>query len=238
VTEVGLVVTTFNRPGYLARMLESLRRSELTAVSLAIVDDGSTRARTRRLVEDFDVPGVEVSRIFRSRKPRNPLLHVPVIRRRLFKNRHFTVHEALREGWDHLLRIHPGVRALVNLDADVLVHPCWLPRLRELFERERSRRGPLILTGFDAPRHAVIEEHRDFVRKETVGGINLMFCPELYRELVRPSLELYWDDSLSRASRARGVPLLCCRPSVIQHIGARGQFSRPDTYDRARSFEG
>lgn len=210
----GLVVTTFDRPEVLERSLASLGASALEGAVLAIVDDASADPRTRRLIDGFAPPGVPVFRVYKQER------------------RGFGVHESLRIGWD-LLRGECGCARLANLDGDTLVKPDWLARLGSLFERERARRGPLIATGFHAGSHGVLEEGPDLRVKASVGGINLYFDAALYDEVVRPNLrwdpvrEVGWDWHVVGAMRARGLPLLCTRPSVVQHIGLVGRFSGP-----------
>lgn len=233
---LGVLIPTFNRPGYLAKTFRDLERSKLADAALMIVDDGSTSRRTRRMVREFDLPGSPVHRSYRSRKPLAAALSSLPLGRLIDKTRYFTVHQALREGFDALLSTYPSIRLLVNVDSDVRMSPCWLRSLRRLFEQERTARGPLIVTAFNSASHPVREVHPDHVVKESIGGLNMMFDVTLYHELVRPALTLHWDWNVVAAMRERRYPLLCTRPSRLQHIGARGVFSSYLELDTAPDF--
>jgi hypothetical protein len=161
---------------------------------------------------------------------------VPVVGRFYRDLSTFTVHEALRDGYDALLAAAPELKLLVNIDSDVRLRRDWLTTLRALFQRERPRRGPVIVTGFHAPNHPIVEVHDDHVVKASVGGVNLLFDVETYREVVRPQLALHWDWHVTAEMVRRGFPMLCTRPSVVQHGGRRGRFSRPRRYDHADDF--
>lgn len=221
---VGVVVTVRDRPEYFGPMLEHLAHSALDRAIVAVVDDASRSAQVRHLCASWTPPGV------------------PVVGIRRTVRRLFSVDEALRDGWD-LLADEYGCTTLCNIDADTIMKPDWLERLVGVFMRERPRRGPLILTGFNSGAHADILEHgKDLVRKRTIGGVNMCFDVELYRTLVRhhlrydPSTQVGWDWHVVNAMLERDYPLLCLRPSVIQHVGAHGQFSRPEQYDVAIDY--
>jgi len=221
--DIGLVITTWNRPLYLRRTLEHLAHSVLTNTIVAIVDDASSSAETRQLVRDLSLGATPVVKVFRLRR------------------RGYAVHEALRDGWD-LLAHEYGCRLLANVDPDTIMKPDWLQRLVEVCDRESARQGPLIITGFNSREHDTIREAGDYCVKSSIGGLNMLFDAALYRDVVRPSLqyepmsEVGWDWYVVASMRARGYPFLCLRPSVVQHIGEVGRFSRPERHDVADDY--
>jgi glycosyltransferase involved in cell wall biosynthesis len=222
--DIGLVITTYDRPAYVRATFEQVASSELENTIVAVVDDGSSDAETLRMVRNARFGAVPVVRIFRR------------------GHRGFAVHECLRLGWDILARDY-GCLYLTNLDSDAIVRPQWLDRVAKLFRAEREHRGPLIATGFNATAHEVIAVEDDYYVKRSIGGQNMFFDASLYRDVVRPNL-IYdptrqggWDQYVVRAMRERGYPFVCTRPSVIQHIGKIGQFSNPRAgFDTAADF--
>lgn len=221
---IGLVVTTWNRPWYAWRTLRCLRRSlEGSNVAVAVVDDASTSRATRAAIRQFARSGLPVATLLKR------------------KHRGFDVHNSLKMGWDYLRREH-GCEYLVNVDADVLSKPGWLDTLQCLFRREHASRGPLLLTGFNAHSHPVLEQHEDYCVKQSLGGMNTFFDIALYDELVRPNLVFDrennwgWDWYVVKALREAGYPMLCSTPSVLQHIGRIGQWSRWRHYDKALDY--
>ncbi len=262
VSEVGLVISSRNRADYLAVTLADLRASELPNTTVMLVDDGSTQPAARDLIRSFEIPGCVVRTMFRpaarwsgvqwllenwlwSRRPlrwpiakgRRLLKALPVVGVLFDNARFFTVHFALREGIDQLLALDPSINTIVILDADMRMNPQWLVRLRALFVRERARRGPLIASSFHVAKHTVIEEFPDYRVKASLGGCCLMFDVALYHEVVRPNLQWDWDWLVVDRMRALGYPMICTRPSGVQHIGLRGFYAHPDQVDHARDFE-
>ena len=221
--EVAVVMAVWNRPQYLRRCLDALTRSDLRGAVLILVDDRSDDRDTRRMFEECG----------------SVMGGAPVVRVRKTDEALRGVHASLRIGWDLALERF-GSRLLCSLDADALVKPQWLVEELSLFRRERRRQGQLVLTGFNAVvSHPVVEWERapDFVVKHSCGGINILFDSALYRVAVRSCLVMYWDDLLMLVLRALGVPMLCSRPSLVQHIGRRGMFSgRGRGYDQAADF--
>ena len=221
--DIGLVIATYNRPGYLRRTLEHLGHSLLGNTIVAIIDDASSSAETRQLIRDLSLGPTPIVKMFRTRR------------------RGYAVDEALRDAWDVLANEY-GCRLLANVDPDTIMKPDWLQRLVEVFYRERARQGPLIITGFNSRQHGTIAEAGDFCVKASIGGLNMLFDAGLYHEVVRPNLqyeprsEVGWDWYVVAAMRARGYPFLSLRPSMVQHIGEVGRFSRPESHDVADDY--
>lgn len=212
--KVGLVLTTFNRPELLRATLSSLGRTELpSGTVMAIVDGGSSEQTTRQLIWDFALDTVPVHKVFRP------------------ANHRFGVHESLRIGWD-LLHDRYGLDYFANIHSDIIFRHEWLVRLLELYQRERSEHDGLMVTGFHTTRHPTRALYEDCYLKESCGGIQTLFDAELYQNVVRPNLayseqdEWGWDWRVVAELKRLGYPILCARPSVIQHIGMFGQFSK------------
>ena len=212
--KLGLVLATFNRPELLRATLTSLCQTDLpSGTVMAIVDGGSSEQATRQLIWDFALDTVPVHKVFRP------------------ANHGFGVHESLRIGWD-LLHERYGLNYFANIHSDVIFRHEWLVRSMDLYQRERPQHAGLLVTGFHTPRHPVKALYEDCYRKESCGGIHTLFDAELYHNVVRPNLayseqdEWGWDWRVVAELKRQGYPILCTRPSVIQHIGMFGQFSK------------
>lgn len=214
----GLVITTWNRPEYLAPCLESLSRSRLENTVIVVVDDASDDDRTLELIRSFS-PGV-------------PLI-------RIFKKKRTSMHVGLDIGWCLLRNL--GCRYLCNLDADALVRTDWLTTLRTLFESLPYRRDATLLSGFnrsDPP--CVLEEHENYLRKYRMGGINYFFTPGFYARIRFLMFNSNWDSHIQYwcgTQHADRYHMVCCRPSVVQHIGRFGLNANESGYfDTADDF--
>jgi glycosyltransferase involved in cell wall biosynthesis len=207
--QIGLVITTYNRPHYLRRCLMALRRSILHEVIILIVDDGSNNEETSEFIHSFSIPDVPVLKAFRIQK------------------NGCRMYESLSYGWG-LLHNNFNCTYLCNLDADTIVKKHWLAELRNIYESERQKKGPFIITGFNATSHPVISHAEKYYIKKSMGGINLFFDQQIYSEIVLSRLtDIYWDWNVVKAMKDHKYPLLCTRPSVIQHIGKEGLWSNP-----------
>lgn len=242
--EVGLVITTYNRPRYLARTLRSLAAGSLEKTALVIIDDGSQSRRTLDLIRGFSLPGVPITKVFRKRRVRSfNDVGFPVALRFRKRAQGFGVHDCLRIGWRYLLD-HTPYRYLANLDSDTLVRPWWLSEILRLHREQRDRRGPIIVTGYNSCKHLIRQDLGDHYVKESIGGVNMLFEADLFDSLIEPNLryeeplQIGWDWLLVRAAERKGYPLLCAKPSVIQHIGRIGRFSFFVQFDQALDFNG
>lgn len=100
--QIGLVMTTYNRPDYLERCLHSLAQSRLSQTLLLMVDDGSDDERTLEMIHAFNPSSFPVLKAFRRQKEG------------------CAMYENLRYGWE-LLREQYNCAYLSNLDPDTIV---------------------------------------------------------------------------------------------------------------------
>ena len=205
--EIGLVITTFNRPAYLHRTLSALGKSRLDDTLVLLVDDCSDDPHTTQLIDAFSLAGTAV--IKAERKSRGEC----------------AIHENLTFGWDLLLK-HFQCRYLTNLDSDAVVQADWLVQLKQLSEQAESKDA--LITGFNAYQHNTLKEQDTHYEKESIGGINFFFSRSMYQDTIRPALvDLQWDHHVVETLQKTDRKILCTKPSVVQHIGRNGIWSGP-----------
>ena len=205
--DVGLVILAFDRPRELRWMLRSLAASELGNTVIAIVDDTSTDPETLALIRDFD-PGV------------------PVVRLRRLIRRQGRAGFNLLVTWSLLLE-NLDCDFLSMLDSDVLVKHDWLQRLRALHAEMEKRHPMFILSGFHGVYHSnLVQQHQNYRRVDSIGGVSLFFRRQLYSQLVREALyNCNHDLALNILCRKRGIPIFTTKPSRVQHVGLLGRTS-------------
>jgi hypothetical protein len=156
----------------------------------------------------------------------------------ILKREHGHMFDSLRVGWDLLTR-QLGCTYLCCLDSDTIVVPRWMEALRQLHQEARGwAPNPFtIVTGFNARPHPILADHATYRLKQSVGGINLFFHANAY-PVLRPALtHVDWDHEIvDRIRRLQGT-LICTRPSVVQHCGRAGLWSRVTAFDVAHDFE-
>lgn len=214
----GVVITSWNRPQYLRACLHSLARSALQDAVVILVDDASDDPASQRILADFDLP--------------TPLI-------KLVKTRRTNMHVSLDIGW--CLAQSLGCRYLCNLDADAIVRRDWLHTLRGLFESLPYDPDTVVLSGFNRSNSpCILEVHDRYLRKYRMGGINYFFTPAWFNTVRFLLFNENWDSHIQYycgALHARRFRLLCCKPSVVQHLGEQGFNSGVNSpFDQADDF--
>ncbi len=190
--KIGIIITVFNRWEFFRKTLISLNESILPDSSVYLVDDGSTDYASR-LVEYY-------------------YLKHPVVR--IIQNKNMGQACALKTGFDAASR--DGCNILVNLDSDTLVKMDWLNKLLSLYRKYPDT----IISGFNTLNHPIYQTASSFYKKESIGGINMLFNERIYSSVVRPHLnDNRWDWEVCRDMKRRGLQFIVSRPSVVQHIG-------------------
>jgi glycosyltransferase involved in cell wall biosynthesis len=107
---LGLLITTFNRPEYLRECLESLKRADIEGTEIIVVDDCSTDLETKKLLNEC---GYNV----------------------IFKAKNSGICDSLIIGFDYL--VSKGCDTLMNLDGDAQVRNDFIERILELPDTRR-----------------------------------------------------------------------------------------------------
>lgn len=218
--KLGILICSYNRPQYLRQCLESIERADLSQVeTIVIIDDASTDPKTHALIDEFEVKGVQVIKVFSkiNRSIKGSLLY----------------------GFDLLFKDHDVV---TNLDGDAIVANNFIEVLLKL---HNTFQGDCIVSGFNTTvknRNPILTEMKTYFLKKYVSGINILVNKNIYEKYVRPSLqkEGNWDFNTSLASEADGKPVVVAKPSVVQHIGieesSMGHISGSEPPDVATDF--
>lgn len=220
--KIGLVITTFNRPVELAQCLQSLQQCDLPEdLHIILMDDASTDTETKMLFGNFQIEGAVITKA--------TSMHNRGIR------------EQLKHGIDLLFRI--GCDIVINLDSDAIVKPDFFTKLIDL----KTRFPYHIITGFNSinknkngsERHPVINKFAGYWLKSSVGGINMVFAKEQYEKYIRPALETVgnWDANTCIASMKDQLAIICCVPSVVQHLATKSSMGHAEEPDVACDFK-
>ena len=222
---IGIVISTFNRPEYLSQCFESIKMAEIPNDTLiVIVDDKSTDKETLKLIKEFNVPNCEVVKITNKKNS--------------------SIKFSLQVGFEYCF--NKECKYVMNLDGDAIVNNLFviqLINLKKLFPKH-------IVTGFNcntknndgSSRHKVLEDFGSCNFKKSVGGINMLLEKEQYDIYIKPVLINClknggnWDHKSCLKSFNDGYAVVCCAPSVVQHIGISSAMGhtvseQPDTAD-------
>lgn len=202
--KTALIITTYNRPEYLKRCLESLSQLNEKPDMIHLIDDGSTNQETIGLFWDFN-------------------LNLPGYNHAQFPDNK-GIKERLMFGFDMWFINRMDV--VINLDADAIVSPDFITRLKDL----KTRYPGHIVSGFNCnnPQNPIIYDGPDYVLRKHVNGINMCIDKRQYENIVLPALqsEGNWD-----FNSTHNLPIVISKPSVVQHIGmvsSMGHSVNPD----------
>lgn len=202
--KLGVLIATFNRPKYLRKCLESIKRAVMPeGTEILIVDDASTDEETKQLIHES-----------------GNLLMV--------KKKNGSIKESLLWGCDFLFDTMK-CDEVMNLDGDGIISRNGITEILKL----RSSYPDRIATGFHCTttnrngtkRHIIIREHDDCYERMSVGGINLCFDRFCYLKYLKPALEKSlqhggnFDHMTSIECFNAGKPIISVKRSVVQHIG-------------------
>jgi glycosyltransferase involved in cell wall biosynthesis len=213
--KIGLVITTYNRPEELRQCLESLRQCELPKnLLLVIVDDHSDEFETVELGGQFQLDGQAIF---------------------VRNDKNSGIKESVKRGCTFCWA--SGCDLIINLDGDAIVKPDFFTRLIDLHNRFPES----IVSGFNTTvqnRNPVISEHEDYILKKYVSGINMCFTKTQYERWLSPALrkEGNWDFNTSLSCVADNIPVVVCKPSVVQHIGINSTMGHTEEPDVAHDF--
>lgn len=188
----ALIITTYNRPEYLKRCLDSIRAMSELPDHILLMDDCSTDEQTIKLIKSFSLPRGEVGRSFGD------------------SNRGIAAQ--LKTAFIFVFGL--GFDLAINLDADAIVKPDFITRLKVL----KSRYPEHIVSGFncDNPRNPILYEGEDYVLRNHCNGINMCMDEKQFENIVLPALQSpgNWDYNSTHK-----LPIVISKPSVVQHTG-------------------
>lgn len=217
--KIGIVMATFGRPEILDECLSSLTKSNLKDTAIVIVDESGTKlhpsetSKTHKIIGDF-----------------NPA--VPVFK--IFKRKHGNMYDSIKTGIDYLVK--KGLKYFTILDSDTIVRPKWLENIQHIYHKIHGD-FPKIVTGFNTAHHPTSYTHKDYCLKSSIGGINMFFNNDTYRNFIRPCLvNTKWDWNVCALIQSSRGMLIATKPSVVDHIGTYGINSSIKTYDKAIDF--
>lgn len=189
--KTALILTTYNRPHYLSKCLDSLRELTVKPDLFIPIDDGSTDNRTLDLLYRF--------RAFKNAQP-------------IIKRENKGIKDSLLRGFS--AAFEQGYDYAINLDGDAIVKPEFIETLLYLKHQFPEN----IISGFNCnhPANPMQGFGEGYVKRNHCNGINMLIDKGQFRDIVKPALlrEGNWD-----FNSTNHLPFIISMPSVVQHIG-------------------
>lgn len=197
----GIVMPVFNRPDYVKRCFESLKNSTIQNSIIVIVDDNSDK-ETRDLIEGFNMKDIKIHKIY---KTNNRGMYISFVM-----------------GFDYICEEYPTVKNMMTLDSDTIHKHDWYEKVMDIY---LPHKGNIMVTGYNSKLHKIKSTLNDHHIKESCGGIHMLFNKNMYHDFIRKAFNVKkngWDWEVVNNCKTKRIPILCTRPSVIQHIGMKG----------------
>lgn len=186
-----LIVTSYNRPEYLKRCLDSLSRLETKPDVIIFIDDASDPAN--KIMDILADNKIKTNRYY------------------YFKDQNLGIKDSLINGFSAAFGQF-NCDLAINLDADAIVKPDFITKLKALYD------GKHIVSGFncDNPKNPLLAKGSGFVLRRHGNGINMLIDKKQYETIIKPALQSdgNWDFNSTNK-----LPFKICVPSVCQHIG-------------------
>lgn len=209
----ALILTTYNRPEYLAQCLHSLSNVNYPKDTLLIIVDDCSNEETRQLLNDFTLP-IQIIKYF---KPANK-----------------GIKDSLLTGYKLAFTY---CNIAINIDGDAIVKPEFITRLLELQQQFPEN----IISGFnsrnkdgDKLRNPILSEHEGYAVKKYANGINMVVNRDLYDKYIHKGLtsNTNWDFAASQ-----GNSCIIAVPSLVQHVGINSSMGHGNNPDVACDFK-
>jgi len=227
VNRVAIIIPTYNRPEYLEKCLDGLKKTFIKKQSLIyFIDDASTDKKTLDLIKNFEKKD---SLIKYHNKDKNGGVSDSLV---------LAIEDCFGMGYDYL----------IILNSDVIVNNYFYDMMtyyKNIFPNN-------IISGFNTltpgengkPRHPITYDGGFFVRKKTSGAPCLGIDKNLYEKYIKEILTEYgskrksaFDTAATRKASDDGSEIVCTVPSVAQHIGFNSSMAHNFNPDEAVDFK-
>jgi glycosyltransferase involved in cell wall biosynthesis len=217
--KIILLIRSYNRPEYLEKTLKSVLESDIElCYKRYIYDDASDDDKTNQLLINNDYINVFEKDFI-------------VIKDNINQGCKVSYIKAL----DHIKNENDDNDDILicTIDNDVIVKPNFisiiLHEYKNIYNRFQTRE--FLLTGFN-PTNAHLNMYEDFesyYRKESCGAVNFIFHIS-FLEFIKTHWNVYLDWGVNWAMKDRGMPLLCLKKSIVNHVGMYGLNSQLDSH--------
>lgn len=209
INRVAITIPTNNRPEYLKKCLNSLKKTYLKKDTLIyITDDGSTDNETIKSIKSFTKKSCIIKRVF--------------------KKENTGIQDSLLTSFEYCF--DNKYDYVIILNSDIIVNNYFYDIMvyyKELFPNN-------IISGFNTltlgengnMRHPITYDGKFYVRKKTCGAPCLGLDKKIYENYFKEILIEYrkerrsaYDTAATRKASNDDCDVICVVPSVVDHIG-------------------
>jgi glycosyltransferase involved in cell wall biosynthesis len=203
----ALIITVYNRPGYLKKCFESVKqlklpRNDIRLASIYVIDDNSEE-ETKQLCREFCIA------------VNNTASNVEAYC--ILKTENLGIKDSIKRGAE--IAFEDKCDIVINIDGDSLLKPDALLKILTLKKAHPDN----IVSGFNCVTtvNPNVFEREDHYLKHYCNGINFCFNKEEYEKYIKPGLEKHgnWDYNASVLCKKDTKMFVVTKPSVVQHIG-------------------
>ncbi len=227
--KTAIIIPTYNRPEYLLKCLESLKKTYLKKDTLIfIIDDGSDNT-TKSIIKNFNKEGCFIEKIF--------------------KGDNLGIYNSLLIAYDYCFNLNViSYDYVILLGSDMIVNNYFYDMMvyyKHLFPNNIiSGFNTLTLSELGTPRHPVVYNGNFYVEKKTSGSACTGIDKKIYENYIYPTLieqqkknKLCYDTISSQKAFNDGHGVICTVPSVAEHIGITSTLGHRNNPDISIDFK-
>ena len=211
-----LLIRSHNRPDYLEQTLKSVLQSDIDICEKRyIFDDCSDNEKTNEILSNknyINVPGKEFIVLKNDTNQGCKLSYIKALDYIKIDN----------NNQENLL--------ICTIDNDVIVKSNFISTLLNEYQNIYNHYNSyeILLTGFNPTNSHlnIIEDFGSYYRKQSCGGVNFVFHIKFL-----DFIKTFWEENLDW-----GMPLLCLKKSILNHVGLNGLNSSQNHIDEDTNF--
>jgi len=223
--KIILLIRSYNRPEYLEQTLKSVLASDIDiCIKRYIYDDCSDNEKTNEILTNENYINVNGKEMIILKGNENKGVKMSFIEALNYINND-------NNNEDDLL--------ICSIDNDVIVKTNFISTILNEYQNIYNHYNSyeILLTGFN-PTNAhsnMVEEFGSFYRKNSCGGVNFIFHIK-FLDFIKTFWEENLDWGINFAMKDRGMPLLCLKKGILNHIGLNGLNSSQNHVDEDTNF--
>lgn len=220
ITNITLLIRSYNRSEYLKNTLESLQKSDIYLCNeIIIYDDCSEDKELIDLLNNYKF----INNIHKNIKV-------------IISNKN----EGCKKSYISALdKISKNSNLIITIDNDVIVTKNFISEIVRGYKESYFiyNTTNFLLTGFNPTNAHLNKIYDNYItyRKKTCGGINFIFHIN-FLHFIKKYWNINLDWSVVDNMLLNNYPLLCLKKGVINHIGKIGLYSNNDSYDYDNTF--
>jgi hypothetical protein len=195
----GVVIPFSSCTNKIKEFLESLQKADLSECLIVFIDiSNEDQNYIKSLMKNFKIPNL--LKVYKNVN----------VDRNLF--------DSLLTGLD---MIYPFCEYLIILNSNIIMQKNWISKIDESYcamKNDYPGNKFILISGFNIT-HTEIDEGKQYILTNNIGGTNLFFHRDIYPDYIRKTfISHLWDSNIISYIKELGGIIGVTNPNVIQYI--------------------